>query len=69
MNFHLIRCFKINFFTSADLKDSKLSLTNKAGLPRRAIKHRIAKTKFLLEKSRVISRCTARTVAQVNERI
>ena len=56
MNSHLIRCFKINSFTLAHLKDLKLSLTNKAGLRCRAIKRRIAKTNLLLEKSRVICR-------------
>ena len=44
MNSHLIQCFKINSFTLAHLKDLNLSLTNKAGLLRRAIKRRITKT-------------------------
>ena len=69
MNSHLIQCFKINSFTLAHLKDLNLSLANKAGLLRRAIKCRIAKTKLLLEKSRVISKRTARTVAQANRRM
>ena len=48
------------------MKDSKFSLTNKVGLSRQTIKLRIAKTKYLLEKTRVVSRFTLQTVAQVN---
>ena len=56
MNSHLIRFFKINSFTSTDLKDLKLLVTKKAGVPRRAIKRRIGKTKVLRGKSQIIFR-------------
>ena len=51
------------------MKNLKLSLTNKAGLTRRAIKRQIAKTKLLLGKFWAISRGIAQTIARMNMRM